>query len=174
MDLGSLLGKIARSDYPVAGKPYKTPGEEIIGIPEKGKIEPIRKIDRPEDWEFVVHDHHAEQAGRHFDLRIGDPRSGHGHSWALRHWPEKPGQKRLAVMQSTHSLPYFDWSGRITEGYGKGDVAIADRRKVQVIKSTPSRIDFAPGPNELYTLLRTGARDGKAWLLINRSETSAP
>ena len=169
MDLGSLLLKIARGEYPIAGKPYAQKGEEIIGIPEKGEIQKIRSVKDPESWEFVVHDHKAERAGRHFDLRIGDPKTGHGHSWAMRSWPEKPGDKKLAVIQSTHSIPYFEWSGKIESGYGAGDVAIADRRKVQIIKSTPSQIDFAPGPKELYTLLRTSARDGKAWLLINRS-----
>jgi len=113
------------AEYPASGAPYAAKGEEIIGIPEKGVIQPIRRITKPEDWEFVVHDHLAAKSGRHFDLRLGDVQEGHGHSWALRHWPG-PGEKRLATMQSTHSLPYFDWSGKITEGYGAGDVAIAE------------------------------------------------
>lgn len=145
--------------------------EEIIGIPEKGKFHPIRSVNKPEDWEFVVHDHKAKKAGRHMDLRIGDPETGHGHSWAMRNWPQ-PGEKRLAVLQSTHSIPYFDWSGTIPEGYGAGEVDIADRRKVKIITANPSKITFESGPGEVYSLLRTGSGGGKTWLLINRSHST--
>lgn len=143
--------------------------DEIIGIPKKGLIQPIRTISGPEDWEFVVHDHHAKKAGRHFDLRLGDPKTGHGHSWALRYWPA-PGEKRLAVQQSTHSIPYFDWSGEIEDGYGAGKVDIADRRNVKMLKATSSQITFSPGAHEVYSLVNTGSRGGKAWLLINRTQ----
>lgn len=155
--------------YPVTGAAYKEKGEQIIGIPEKGVTHPIRRIIAPEDWEFVVHDHHAKRAGRHYDLRLGDPETGHGHSWALRHWPG-PGEKRLAILQSTHSIPYFDWKGTIEEGYGAGKVEIADRRKVTVTKATPDQITFAHGPHEVYSLVKADLRSGKGWLLVNRTK----
>lgn len=159
------------ADYPVNGAPYKAKGEQIIGIPEKDVTHPIRQVEKPESWEFVVHSHDAKRAGHHLDLRIGDTERGHAHSWAMRKWPEV-GEKRLAVLQSTHSIPYMDWSGEIESGYGAGKVEIADRRKVQIIKSGPDRITFSPAENELYSLVRTKSRDGKAWLLINHG--SAP
>lgn len=148
--------------------PLKLSADEIIGIPKKGLIHPIRRVAKSEDWEFVVHSHEARRAGHHLDLRIGDPSTGHAHSWALRKWPE-PGEKRLAVMQSTHTIPYMDWKGTIEKGYGAGNVEIADRRKVKVHSASQDKIDFATGPAERYTLLRTVTRDGKAWLLLNRS-----
>ncbi len=140
----------------------------IIGIPEKGLVHPIRDA-KDEEWEFVVHDHDAKRAGRHFDLRLGDPKTGHGHSWALRSWP-LPGEKKLAIQQSTHTIPYFDWKGTIPEGYGAGEVDIADRRKVVLLKATHNQISFTPDTHEVYSLIRTGQRDGKAWLLINRTK----
>lgn len=161
--------KVPESTYSTKGEPYSHPDEEIIGIPQKGLTHPIRAIAKPEAWEFVVHDHHALKAGRHYDLRLGDPETGHGHSWALRKWPA-PGEKRLAIIQSTHSIPYFDWKGTIESGYGAGKVEIADRRKVTVTKTTPDQITFASGPHEVYSLVRTGLRDSKAWLLVNRSQ----
>ena len=141
--------------------------EDIIGIPKKGLVQKIRSS-KDENWEYVVHDHQALRAGRHFDLRLGDPKTGHGHSWALRKWP-KPGEKRLAVLQSTHNLPYFDWKGTIESGYGAGKVDIAARGKAKIHKSTDDQITFAPDPHELYSLVRTGAEGGKSWLLINRT-----
>lgn len=155
-------------EHPVSGASYAPKGEEIIGIPKKGLIHPIRRIARPEDWEFAVHDHRAKKAGRHFDLRIGDPHTGHAHSWALRNWP-MPGEKRLAVIQSTHSIPYMDWSGKIEQGYGAGDVDIADRRKVKILQATEGKIDFSTEAGERYTIV-TGSNLGKGrWLLLNRS-----
>jgi hypothetical protein len=157
--------------YPVTGAPYKEKGEEVIGIPEKGVTHPIRPLLKAEDWEFVVHSHEAKRAGHHFDLRLGDPEKGHAHSWALRGWPAA-GEKKLAVIQSTHSMPYMNWEGTIEKGYGAGKVEIADRRKARIIKSSPDRITFSPGPDELYSLIRTKSRDGKAWLLVNHSSAT--
>lgn len=163
------LAKAADKRYPATGTPYSVSDEEVIGIPRKGRIEKIRTVKKPENWEFVVQSHEARKAGQHLDLRLGDPVMGHGHSWALRHWP-KPGEKRLAVLQSTHSIPYFDWEGKIEEGYGAGDVSIKDRAKVTIQRADPAKITFTRGKNELYSLIRTPSRDGKAWLLLNRSE----
>lgn len=145
--------------------------EPIIGIPEPGKIQPVRSIKKPEQWEYVVQQHAARKAGKHIDLRLGDPETGHGHSWALRYWP-KPGEKRLAVMQSTHDIPYFDWQGTIRKGYGAGTVKISDRQKAKIQSASGSKITFTVGKNELYSLVRTSSRDGKGWLLLNRSEPS--
>jgi hypothetical protein len=143
------------------------PKEAIIGIPEKGKIHPVR-TSKDEDWEFVIHDHDAKQAGRHFDVRLGDPKTGHAHSWAMRYLP-KPGEKRLAVAQSTHTIPYMDWSGTIEHGYGAGDVAIHKRGQVKVLSSSPMKISFQTAQGEVYSMVKTKSQDGKAWLMVNRS-----
>lgn len=80
-----------------------------------------------------------------------------------------PGEKRLAVIQSTHSIPYMDWSGKIEQGYGAGDVDIADRRKVKILQATEGKIDFSTEAGERYTIV-TGSNLGKGrWLLLNRS-----
>lgn len=155
-------------EYPARGKAYAPKGEEIIGIPRKRETHPIRLIPKPEKWELSVQKHLAHKAGDHLDLRIGDAQEGHAHSWALRKWP-KPGEKVLAIRQPTHSIPYMDWSGVILKGYGAGGVEVADRRAIDVVSAGPEKITFASGPGELYTLVRTSGRDGKAWLLLNRT-----
>lgn len=157
------------SEYPIKGKPYAPKGEEIIGIPSKRVTHPIRMIPKPEKWELSVQKHEAHRAGTHLDLRIGDVQEGRAHSWALRKWP-KPGEKVLAIRQPTHSIPYMNWSGVILRGYGSGAVEIADRRSIDVISANPDKITFQTGPHELYSLIRTSGREGKAWLLLNRSK----
>lgn len=155
-------------EYPVKGKPYASKGEEIIGIPQKKVTHPIRLIPKPEKWELSVQKHEASRAGLHLDLRVGDPLEGHAHSWALRKWP-KPGEKVLAIRQPTHSISYMDWSGVILKGYGAGGVEVADRRAIDVVSANPDKITFHAGPHEIYSLVRTSGREGKSWLLLNRT-----
>jgi ubiquitin-protein ligase len=142
--------------------------KKIPGIPKFGHIAKIRKVREPETWELCIQVHDAERAGRHYDLRLGDPETEDGHSWALRYWPEV-GEKRLAVQQSTHELPYFDWEGEIESGYGKGKVRIDTRSTVEIGSADNKKITFIIPRGRrkgLYTLVHT---DDKRWLLIRRS-----
>jgi len=139
------------------------------GIPHKTVRHPIPEVRRPDIWQFGVHDHKSEGgAGRHFDLRLGHPASGHAHSWAMRHWPE-PGEARLAVQQPTHTIRYMDFQGRIESGYGKGQVDLARRDRMRVTSSSPDHVRFdllgdKGGERESYLIHRT---DGNKWLLHN-------
>jgi hypothetical protein len=63
----------------------------------------------------------------------------------------------------------MDWSGVILKGYGAGGVSVADRRSVDVISAAPDKITFHAGPHEIYSLVRTSGREGKSWLLLNRT-----
>jgi len=141
------------------------------GIPSKESFHELPTIREPTVFEFAVHDHHAERRGRHFDLRLGDPSTGHAHSWAMHaSWP-KPGEKTWAILQPTHSVPYMDFKGEIPEGYGKGKVDLHDRSKTEILESRPGHISFNlyknSGPEE-YTLHRLY---DKHWVLFNRTIT---
>lgn len=143
--------------------------EQAKGIPDLKDFTPPREA-RGEMWEYVLHKHDAERAKKHHDLRLGDPTTGRGHSWAFRRFPT-PGEKILAVEQPVHTLGYFDFSGKIDSGYGKGEVAIEDRGKAQVLLSSPNLITFnrhSGKGSEEFALVRT---DKKNWLLINRTPT---
>lgn len=141
-------------------------GEFAPGIPSKGTVHELPKLDAPKTWEFGVHEHLAEKAGKHFDLRLGDPETGHAHSWAMRYWP-KPGEAKLAVQQPTHTLKYMDFKGVIPEGYGKGKVNLARRDKMEVISSSSGHMRFNVYPGkgvEEYLIRKTKEGD---WMLHN-------
>jgi len=146
-------------------------GETIPGIPDRNKFQNIPKVKDPVIWEFAVHSHEAEVAGPHKDLRLGDPETGHAHSWVIQHLP-KPGEKVLAIHQPTHTLDYMNFEGKIESGYGKGNVSLEARDKVEVVKAEPGKLSFVvhksttPGR---YTLIK--AFDGKNWLLVNHTPT---
>ena len=155
--------------------PYANPkdraAEYAPGIPDKDKKHPIRKADH-EDWEFAVHEHHAEKAGKHYDPRVGDPETGHGHSWALPKGMPAPGEQRLAIQQPTHTVDYFDFKGEIPEGYGKGKVNLVSRDKVTVARADPDTVKFkvhhSSNHTEKFALKRT---EGDKWLITNYTPT---
>lgn len=139
------------------------------GIPAKNVSHELPTLDERKTWELTVHDHHAEKRGRHFDLRLGDPSTGHAHSWAMHaEWP-KPGEKTWAIAQPTHTMKYMDFAGKIEDGYGKGDVKLHDRGKTEIMNSRPGHVSFniyrGGGPEE-YSLHRIG---DKQWILMNRT-----
>lgn len=138
------------------------------GIPSKEIMHAIPEVKEPEVWEYTIHAHHAKRAGKHFDLRLGDPSTKFAHSWSVRNWP-KPGAKTLAVQQPTHTMEYMKFKGQLPEGYGAGFVDIEDRDNIEIVRSTPDKVHFnvykGRGPEE-YSLIRM---KDKNWLLLNRT-----
>lgn len=139
------------------------------GIPSKETVHDLPTIKKPIVWEFGVHEHLAEKRGPHFDLRLGDPKTGHAHSWALpTKWP-KPGESIYAIAQPTHTLKYMDFKGKIPSGYGAGKVLLKDREQTEVTNAEPGHVSFnvyrGSGPEE-YTLHRM---HGKIWKFINKT-----
>ncbi len=143
--------------------------EYAPGIPSKETHHPLPTVSSPKTWEFGVHEHHAEKRGLHYDLRLGDPETGHAHSWALpAKWPA-PGEKLWAIHQPTHTVRYMDFEGTIPAGYGAGKVALKDRDKTEVTNAKPGYVSFnvyrGTGPEE-YSLRHIG---GKVWQFSNKT-----
>jgi len=147
--------------------------EYAKGIPDKKDLTDPPEINEPKILEFAVQEHQAERAGKHYDLRIGDPESGRAFSWALpkARLPE-PGEKLLAIPQPIHSIPYMDFSGVISEGYGKGKVKLPVREKVEVIYSKPGRAirfhRYIGRDSEEYLIFKGQSKGDKpTWFITN-------
>jgi len=142
--------------------------EYAKGLPDKRYFARIPKVSRPETWEYVVQEHLAHRAGKHFDLRLAKDKKAH--SWVIRRLP-KPGEKVLAIHQPTHTREYMDWEGVIPKGYGAGKVSKFGRGQVEVVEANENKVIFnkydGKKANE-YILIRT---DAKNWLLMNRTTT---
>ena len=153
------------------------------GLPNRKHFEPIPAATLA-DWQYVIQQHLARRAGKHYDLRLAP--DDNAHSWALRKLPE-PGQKTLAVQQPTHTRSYMDWSGTIQKGYGAGSVNTYDRGNVKVISSSPDKIVFhgyKGNKAEEYALVRTKdkrtsyfcvkcAKDARTKYLANKSTNNS-
>lgn len=94
-----------------------------------------------EPLKFIIHIHRADRVGLHYDIRL--EKDGKLKSWACRKIPElvKRNQKRILVIQQPdHELDWFDFSGTITDGYGKGKIDIWDKGTYDIIKWTTNSI----------------------------------
>ena len=84
---------------------------------------------------FVVHEHRAIRAGLHHDIRLG--KDCVLKSWATRKLPDLIDNKTKRIMlfpTPDHSPDWIDFSGEITDKYGKGQVSIWDSGSYKIIK----------------------------------------
>ena len=155
------------------------------GIPKERRVQPLPRIRGTADWKLAIQEHDAEKAGKHFDLRLVDPATGHAHSWALPNAAlPAPGKSVLAVPQATHTADYALNFGKkkpeiIESGYGKGVVRMHTLTDVDVHHADPeapegaTRLRFnvykSTGPEE-YAIVRL--RNGND-LLVNKTLTRA-
>lgn len=109
---------------------------------------------------YVIQEHNADIAGKHYDFRID--LNGRAASWAIRHWPKRQFEKRLAVKQPDHSVDYMSWSGTIPAGeYGAGTVRIKKSGDLDIVNRSNDKITFRMD-NDKYVLFQT---DGDKWLI---------
>lgn len=138
------------------------------GIPDKKKKRQIPRY-KNQKLLFAIQEHHTERAGKHYDIRIGDPSTGVAYSWATRNLP-KPGESRLIVRQPDHTVDYMNFSGQIQSGYGKGRVSLVTSKDIVVLESNNRKIHFlvpVGNTHEEYVAVHTG---GDRWLLKNISK----
>lgn len=133
----------------------KTAKEYAPGIPKK-KIDSLPNVKKPQEWTLAIQEHDAERAGKHYDLRLVDPKTRKAHSWALpgAHLPE-PSRSVLALRQPTHTEDYALHFGekrpqKILKGYGKGTVRIKEKAPVDLYHAK----DDAPGTRVRFNVYR--------------------
>lgn len=151
-------------------------GELGPGVSER-RVSSLPKIEGPQVWELSAHPHEAERAGKHIDLRLGDPATGIAHSFVLPKRAElpKPGEMALVVPTYDHTLDYMDYTGPITTDYGRGTVQRGRRTKAEVYHAEPNdpkktmlRFNLYDGAQpEEFAVVRTK----KGALLVNKTQT---
>jgi len=111
---------------------------------------------------FVIHDHKADRAGYHQDMRFEDPnKSNHWHSFAVpKGVPLIPGKKVLAIKTHIHTKEQALFKGDIPAGeYGSGNLELFDQGIAQLNKFTSAHIIIVmqgQKVNGLYHLISLG------------------
>jgi len=131
----SRLSKLARATE----KELTEEGGLGPGVPKR-TITPLPTVKKPEIWEFSGHPHAALRAGKHVDIRLGNPETGIAHSFVLPRRTELPGpgQSALVIPTFDHTIAYQDYTGPITSTYGKGEVERGRREKTEVYHADSS------------------------------------
>ncbi|MGC9027488.1 MAG: DNA polymerase ligase N-terminal domain-containing protein [bacterium] len=141
------------------------------GIKKEKPMSIMPVIDKERVFEFGVHDHEAVKSGRHYDLRLGDRKTGKAYSWAIPSAKlPAPGEKPvLAIPTFIHSIRYMDFEGVLGPGYGEGVVRLPHRSKAIVHYASPEKVKFsAPINGELQTyILFKPPKFKNAYLLMN-------
>jgi bifunctional non-homologous end joining protein LigD len=103
---------------------------------------------------FVVHDHKADRAGYHQDLRFQLPGSKNWASFAVpKGVPLKPGLKVLAIRTHDHTEQEALFTGDIPPGdYGGGTLTIFDEGICKLDKNTSAHIIITFQGNKLKGL----------------------
>ena len=148
-----ILGSIIRRTT------KRATAEFAPGIPASKKVEDLPAFNSAHDWTMVVQVHDAKRAGRHWDLRLVDPKTDMAHSFAVPkgRFPGKKDRMLLAIQQPTHTSNYaLNFEGEIPAGsYGAGKVTQELKEKVQILKSGTNKLQFEREGGKKYTLFRT-------------------
>jgi len=156
------LPKVQKSDFTIDNV-NKTAAEFAPGIPKARKIDAIPTI-KNKAWTLSIQKHDAQKAGKHYDVRLVDPKSQKAHSFAVprARLPGSRDRMLLAIQQPTHTADYaLNFEGKIPSGtYGAGSVSIALKEPVNVVKANADRIHFERNDGRKYVLFRT---QGNNW-----------
>lgn len=94
---------------------------------------------------FVVQEHLAKKAGKHYDLRLEVPagRKSVYVSWTIRKGMSlDPDIKRLAIETNPHSMNYGKFEGIIADGqYGAGKVIVWDNGSYRITRPTIKNVN---------------------------------
>lgn len=90
---------------------------------------------------FIIVEHDAKRAGKHFDLRFKKPNSELWDSFAVRKGVStEVGKKVLAIKTTLHTEKDALFLGKIESGYGAGILKKWDSGSCTIIKYHPSHI----------------------------------
>lgn len=152
-----------------------------IHVPEEGHWIDLRDRDEMLDVEYVIQEHLADRAGRHFDLRLSI--DGVSVSWAIPMKGKRdgvfslpsPGDRWAAIRQPDHTLEYNSFEGEIPKGnLGAGRVKIWAKGRCDIHKIEDGNVHFSihSGPARgSYVLVETKNGQG---LIVSKVEKGEP
>ncbi len=168
--MGSLLGVDATPKKKKGRrKRRKKKGADAAqGLPDRRNYGDLSRLEAGRLLDFVIQLHEAQRAGRHYDVRFGNPEQGL-YSWATRKELPEPGQRTALFQQPLHRHDYMNFQGTL-KGYGAGQVRTARKGQILLTKVSPTKIEFTTADErhpQRYTLLKPTTFKGRDWLLVN-------
>lgn len=169
---GNTLKKTSGSNFLIKRKimERKPLWRRAYHVEDETAILPIEDDGQTRDIEYVIQEHDAQRAGRHFDLRLVI--KGKSVSWAipmkgkradLSRMPN-PGEKWAAIRQPDHAVEFNKFEGRIPDGnLGAGTVKIwaAGRADIHKIEDGNVHFEIFSGPAKgKYVLVSTHDQQG--------------
>lgn len=156
--LKDLLG-VQRADFKIDKIKTAAKKKEFApGIPVARTISKIPSI-KNKAWTLAVQLHDAKKAGKHYDIRLVDPKTEKAHSFAVpkARLPRASDRMLLAIQQPTHTSSYaLGFEGTIPAGtYGAGKVTMPIKEPINVIKANADRVDFERKNGQRFVLFRT-------------------
>ena len=115
---------------------------------------------------LTIQEHDAEQAGLHWDLRIGDLEIGLL-SWVIPKCRMPVTEQLLAIKVNTHDWSYRHFEGEIKEGYGKGTVKLIYSGEIEIHSFSDRKISFTYDGHRYSLFTFSGAK----WFLIRKKGT---
>ena len=145
-----------------------------VGIPDRQYYGDWDRFRQGQILDWVIQEHLARRAGRHYDVRVGDATTGELLSWALRKGLPPPGKRYLAVQQPAHDPEYAKFEGEIPSGYGAGTVRKHRQGRILITAIRPDLIAFSTSDTrfpERYILFRPPGWKPRHWVLQNVTPT---
>lgn len=133
------------------------------GLPSKSFFS---NINQSGPTRLVIQQHDAEKAGKHYDMRLHD--NDKTLSWVIK---SLPGEKKkiLAIRQPDHRPSYSDFEGKISEGYGKGNVKKVYDEGIDVLEASNKKIRLEL-PEGNFLMIKPKKFGKKNWLMIKTAE----
>lgn len=165
---GSLLGAPDPTKPKKKRKRRKKRADDAQGLPSRKNYGDLSQLESGRLLDFVIQLHEAQRAGKHYDVRFGDPEHGL-FSWATRKELPEPGRRTALFQQPLHRHDYMNFQGTL-KGYGAGQVRTARKGQVLLTAVTPTKVEFTTADErhpQRYTLLKPPSFKDKDWLLVN-------
>lgn len=141
-------------------------GDDALAPLDFNRYGDIGQFQNDELLDYVVQEHNAQRAGKHNDVRFGDPSRGLM-SWATRKELPEPGGKIGLFQQPLHRHSYMNFQGTLN-GYGSGTVRQKQKGQVKVVHVTPGYIHLATSEDSPrhFALIKPGD-ESRRWLMYN-------